>query len=271
MKKVFLATLCAISIASLSVPAYAEDTTIAEQVIYDQDGIKVTVTGFDPSTMFGVGIPILVENNSDENICVQFRDSSVNGYMTDFQASVEVAPGKKANDEITILKSNLEKYGIEQVADLECSLHLFDPDTYTTIVDTPTINIETNLSEKYEQAYDDSGNTVYDENGIKIVSQGIENDDIWGLSPKFYMENNTDQAITIQIRDTSVNGYMLNTSFSSDLLPGKKCINNIVFIPDDLKANNIEEITDLETSFHVFATNEVSQTIVDTPAITINY
>lgn len=271
MKKVFLTALCAISIVSLSVPAYAEDTTIAEQVIYDQDGVKVTVTGFDSTNMFGVGIPILVENNSDRNICVQIRNSSINGCMTDFQASVEVASGKKANDEITILKSELEKYGIEQVADLECSLHFSDPDTYMTITDTPTINIETNLTGKYEQACDDSGNTVYDENGIKIVSQGVENDDIWGLSPKFYMENNTDQAITIQIRDTSVNGYMLNNSFSPEILPGKKCVDNIVFIPADLKSNNIEEITDLETSFHVFKTDEFSQTIVDTPAITINY
>lgn len=271
MKKLLIAALSVLSISMFSVPVCAEDTAIAEQVIYDEDGVKVTVKGFEPSTLYGVGIPVLVENSSDKSIGMQIQNASINGCMANFHASIEVAPGKKANDTIDILSADLEKYGIEQVADIECSLHFFDPDNFHGISDTPIINIETNLTGKYEQEYNDSGDIVYDENGIKIVAQGIENDSIWGLSPVFYMENNTEQDITIQVRDTSVNGYMLNASFSSDIAAGKKCVNNISFIPDDMKANGIEEITELETSFHVFPVSQFSATIVDTPATTITY
>lgn len=271
MKKIIATALCAISVFSVSSMVYAEDTIISEQVLYDEDGVKITATGFDANTMYGVGIPLLIENNSDKSIGIQFRNSSVNGCMSSFQGSINVEPGKKANDEIDILRSDLEKYNIEQVADIECSFHFFDPDAYTPLSDSSVVPIETNLTGKYEQKCDDSGDLIYDENGVKIVAQGVDNDSIWGLSPKFYMENNSDQPITIQVRDTSVNGYMFYGSFSAEIMPGKKCIDSITFVADDLKKNNIDSIDNLETSFHIFLTNDVSTVVADTPAIQIQY
>ncbi|MCD7744241.1 MAG: hypothetical protein LUI13_02945 [Lachnospiraceae bacterium] len=140
MKKTILAAF-AVAIAMV-VPAAAstEEFTVEEQVIYDTDGRKVTVTGYETGWL-GPEITVLVENDTESSFTLQIRDSSVNGIMTDFQASIEVEPGKKANGSISILSSDLEDYGIEQVADIEMSLHIFDSETWDTIVDTEPILI----------------------------------------------------------------------------------------------------------------------------------
>ena len=74
---------------------------MAEQVCYDENNIKITVTSFDEDGSFmGPELKILVENNGEKNITVQVRDVSINDIMIDGSLSTDVAPGKKAKDEI---------------------------------------------------------------------------------------------------------------------------------------------------------------------------
>lgn len=268
MKKKLIIPLIAITAATT--PVMAETTEISEQVLYDENGIKVTATGFDDSGIFGPEVKVLIENNTDKSFTLQTRYSSINGFMSDFQISADVAPGKKTNDSFSIMRSDLEKNGIEQVANIDCSLHIFDSESWDTIVDTPIIPIQTNLSGNFDQAYDDSGTVMYDENGIRIISQGISEDDIWGPEPVLYIENNTDRIITVQTRDTSVNGFMVDASFSPEIAPGKKCIDGLTLFPNDLEENGITDISDLETSFHIFD-SESWETITETPAVSINF
>ena len=76
----------------------SSEITLAEQEVYNDNGIVVTVTGIDTNSMWGTDISVLVENSSEQNVTVQTRNGSINGYMMDFQMSCDVAAGKKAND-----------------------------------------------------------------------------------------------------------------------------------------------------------------------------
>lgn len=271
MKKMLIAALCAVSVVAGASTVYAEETTIDEQVLYDEGGIKVTAKGFTSDEWYGACIPVLIENNSDQNICMQVRHESINGCMVDFQISAEVAAGKKANDKIIVYRRYLDDYGITQVADIECSLLFFNPDNLDTIADSSLLSIETNLTGKYEQEYNDSGEVVFDQDNIKIVAQGVVDDDTWGLSPVFYIENNSDQEITVQLRDTSINGFMVDPTFSSDVMPGKRCVDGARLLSSDLEQNGIDSISTLETSFHIFPADDFAGDSIDSPAVTINY
>ena len=128
MKKKLLSILaCSLLFGSLSsIPIFAaEETVIDQQVLYDENNIKITATGFRGDEIFGPEVSVLVENNSDKSITVQPRKGCVNGYMSNFQMSSDVAPGKKANDSITIME-DLEKIGVDTIAQLECSFTIFD-------------------------------------------------------------------------------------------------------------------------------------------------
>lgn len=245
--------------------------SLPEQEIYNQDGLIVTVKGFESDGLSGPQIKLLLENNGDKNVTIQPRNSSINGYMMDFQMSCDVAAGKKANDSINISSRDLEECSIETIANIEFSLHIFGTDGWDTINDSDIITLKTTGNEKYIQNYDDSGDILYDENNIRIISKGLVNDgSFMGPECYFYIENNSDSGITIQQRNTSVNGFMIDASMSCDVLPGKKAIDSLTFFSSDMEKNNIENIEEIETSFHIFQL-EGYETIADTAPIVMTF
>ena len=73
------------------------EITVAETVLYDVDGVKVTATGYEEGWT-GPEIKILVENNSDKNVLITSDSVSVNsslGYIIpkDFRQWVEIFLG----------------------------------------------------------------------------------------------------------------------------------------------------------------------------------
>lgn len=247
------------------------DITIEEKEIYNQGDIIITATGLKYDGLLGPEVTLLIENNTDTNITIQTRNSSVNGYMADLQMSCDIAAGKKANDGMAISTSELENCGIDTIANIEFSFHIFESDSWDTYADSEPIILTTSAGDNYQQVYDDGGDVLYDNNGIKIISKGLLTDDSF-LGPQFltYIENNSDQNITVQARDTSVNGFMVNPSMSAEVCSGKKSISSMTFLSSELEENEITEFENIETSFHIFYTDGWD-TIADTEPITISF
>lgn len=57
-----------------------KEITIAETVLYEAEGVKITATGFEDGWM-GPEIKLLIENNSEKNVLVTSEAVSANGYM----------------------------------------------------------------------------------------------------------------------------------------------------------------------------------------------
>ena len=222
-------------------------------------------------SFFGSELKLLIENDTDNGITVQARNVSVNGYMVDTSMSVDVASKKKSNDALTFMERSLEECGIEQIAEIDFSFHIFNSDSWDSLIDTEVIHIDTSCAGSYVQSYDDSGEVIYDNNGIRIVAKGIlEDSSYMGPSLIVYIENNTEDAITIQSRDVSINGFMVDPIFSCEIMPGKKAIDDITFMNSDIEENQIESIDEVEISFHIFKTDGWD-TIQDTDPITVNF
>lgn len=247
-----------------------ETVTIEETVLLDEEGIKITATGLEDG-WFGTDLKLLIENNGDKNVTVQARNSSVNGFMVDTMMSEDVVAGKKANTTLTFSTTGLKEADITTVANMEFAFHIFETDSWDTYLDSEMIVLETSAAEGYEQSVDDSGTVFYDTDGIKIVGKGLSNDDsIFGPGLIVYIENNTEKNITVQVRDTSVNGFMVEPGMSQDVVSGKKAITAVTFFSSDLEENGIEDITEIETSFHIFDM-ESWDGIADTEAVVINF
>lgn len=247
-----------------------ETVTIEETVLLDENGIKITAIGLEDG-WFGTDLKLLIENNGDKNVTVQARNSSVNGFMVDTMMSEDVVAGKKANTTLTFSTGGLKEANITTVANMEFAFHIFETDSWDTYLDSAMIVLETSAADGYEQAVDDSGTVFYDTDGIKIVGKGLSTDDsIFGLGLIVYIENNTEKNITVQVRDTSVNGFMVDPSMSQDVVSGKKAISAVTFFSSDLEGNGIEDITEIETSFHIFDMDSWDG-IADTEAIVINF
>lgn len=228
------------------------ETNIEQQVIYDEKGIKVTALSLDYPSFGGPELKLLIESTSSKTITVQCRNLSVNGVMIDSVFSCEVAAGKKANDTLSFSSSDLKKANITTIKDIEFNLHFYDSDSIMDSYDSNTIKLTTNADASFVQTYDDSGTVAVDKNGIKIIVKKVENTGSFlGAEIYVYIENNSDKDVMIQTRDVSLNGFMVDPIFSSDICAGKKAYDTISFLDSALEDNGIEEITDLELYFHV--------------------
>jgi len=256
-------------ICESDLPALSENVTIGEAVVFDQGGCKITVKGLDDDYYLGSRVQFLIENNTGNNITVQVRDFSVNGYMADTMMSEDVAPGKSSNGNLTIMKSSLEECGIDKIVEMEFRFHIFDSKTWDTIIDTDFLTIRTSCYGFYNQRFDDSGEMVYEDENVRIVQKGLDDSSSYETGLILYIENKTSDEITVQARDTSVNGFMISPIFSQELTPGKRAVASMKFLHRYLDENGIEEIKDIETSFHICYSNGWG-TIKDTEPVRIN-
>jgi len=248
-----------------------QEVTLEEQVIYDENDIKVTVKGFEDESTFGPEIKVLIENNSAQNITVQTRKSSINGLMVETMFSADVAAGKKANDAITFTDTELEVSGISTIKDIEFELYIIDADSWDEIAVSDLIKLTTSADPNFVQEYDDSGFVAYDADGVKVVVKKLNSSEsFWGADVYLYIENNTEKDITIQARDVDINGFMVEPAFSSDVGAGKKAFDTMTFMEEDLTNNGITDITDLEFKLHIFDT-ETWDTIKDTDSIKVTF
>lgn len=115
------------------------DESINEQVLVDQDGIKITATEYVTDSIWGDGIKLLVENNSAKDYTIGCDALIVNDYMITDLFSADVAAGKKSIDDITIMSSDLEANGITSVDQVELKFHIYNAESYDTIADSDAI------------------------------------------------------------------------------------------------------------------------------------
>ncbi len=112
---------------------------------------------------------------------------------------------------------------------------------------------------------------IVDQDGVKISFLGL-GESYLGPSIKLKIENNTDQNITVQQRDMSINGIMMNGIFSSDVSPGKIANDSIDILDSDLEENSISQIENVELSFVVFNADSWDDIFETGPiSIGINY
>lgn len=108
-------------------------------VVYKDKTVKITYKGTDEDDIYGTELNFTIENLSKKNITVQASDVSINGIMVDPIFSCTVSAGKIANDDMSFL--DLEDNGIDKIKTVELSFHIFDDDSWDTIVDTKVVKI----------------------------------------------------------------------------------------------------------------------------------
>lgn len=124
--------------------APTEPANDISKVMYDANGIRITLVGIesDDNSIFPtVNLKVLIENDTDEEKCVQVRQFSINGFMIDPYFSPEIAAHKKINDKITIDAEDLENNGItfDTIQDIELSFHIFNWDNWDSYIDTDPV------------------------------------------------------------------------------------------------------------------------------------
>ncbi len=234
--------------------------TIEEAVVFDEDGIKITAKEYTSDSIWGDGVKFLIENDTDQNIRVGCNALIVNNYMITDLFSTEVAAGKKTNETMNLSSSQLKAAGIDVIGQIEVYFHIYDSDTYDTIIDTDCILIKTSLYDQMDTTVDDEGEVLYDEGGIKIVGKYADDSDFWGAAVLLYIENNSGRNISIRTDNVSINGFTFDSAiFSSTIYDGKRAYDDITLFSSELEENDIKSVEEVTLTFRIIDPDSYSE------------
>lgn len=118
-----------------------------------------------------------------------------------------------------------------------------------------------------QQPESSDGQILLEQDGIKITYTGLGKD-YMSTTIKLRIENQSDQPITVQERDMSINGIMVDGLLSCDVSPGKIANTSIDVFDSNLEENGISNIENVELSFNVFNADTWDD-IIESDAITI--
>lgn len=249
--------------------AVSSDVSIEEQVLVEQDDVTITAQEYVSDSIFGDGIKVLLDNQSDKDILVGCNALIVNDYMIQDLFGAEVAAGKKSNEVVYLSSDELEAAGIDSVGKIEIYFNVSDANSYDTLFSTDCVTIQTSAFDQMDTTPNDAGTELYNENGIRIVGKTVDENSFWGAAILLYCENTSDRDVCIQVDDMSVNGFMMDPFFSTTVYAGKKAIDDITLMSEDLEQNGIISIDEIELKFNIFD-NDSFDTIADSDPITFS-
>ncbi len=117
-----------------------------KRILLDDKDIQIYISGdyTVSEEWYGVTlqIPVVIINNRQDNITVQMRNTSVNGWACEVMFSADVPAQKKLKDELTFELDETDIETLEDFEDAEFSFHVFDSaNIMTTILDSESIHI----------------------------------------------------------------------------------------------------------------------------------
>lgn len=257
------------SALSSAVAAGSDVTIESGTVLLDQNGIKITANNLTQDSIWGVGISVLIENNTAQNVDIQLGSLIVNNYMITNAFSASVAAGKKSNETIDLYSSKLEDAGINTIADIVLSFNVIDDSTYQTIFSSEETELKTSAYGTVDQKALDDGTELYNQDGIHIVGKYLENDTFWGAGVLMYVENNCGSNVVVQCDNMSINGFMVTPYFSCTVNNGRMALDDITIMSNDLEKNNIDKVETVELVFNILNA-DTYETIKTTDPITFS-
>ncbi len=119
-----------------------------------------------------------------------------------------------------------------------------------------------------------SQTVLYNEGGIKITAVDFStSSNIYGPQIRVRIENNSGRNITVQCRNTTVNGYTFGTYdslMSINVGNGQKATGPITLMNSALKNYGITRVRDVTTSFYIFDMDNYFSRATVTNPVTIH-
>ncbi len=253
-------TVGCIQTLAITPSASKNKVAIKKQVILNQKGVKITAQNLVYEKAYhNMRFNVLVESKNKAFLHISVEDTSVNGFMYQGGRVNYLLASEFENNEgcIDISTDFLEANGIKTITSIEFRLVAYDQASNTIVFESDIIKINTTTKDKTRQVVDTSGESIFNDHGIKIVTKGW---DTTGTSLVYinnlYIENNSSKEIYVSF--LPIRGILSkNSDLSCDVMPGKKRNTKLSF---DKKA--IDGADPVSISFIIYEKNLSGKQIV---------
>lgn len=242
----------------------------ANQIIYDENGIKITYKGFSQGGLFeNASFDFMIENNSDKDITVSSDKVSLNDFVINNFLYEKIGAGKKTNSGVSVYDYELEQNDIKNINKVEFNLRFIDPETYDELFTSDKITIT--LDENADMGGVPEGSQlIHEQDGISVYyvkntgSTWISDDGI-----RFYIQNDTDKNITIRSENVTVNDFTMDmASFHANVENHKKANAIMELFSSELEENGITDINKIDFTIRCYE-EDTYDDIWETDTITI--
>jgi hypothetical protein len=222
--------------------------TIEEMVLVDESDVKITATGLK-YTAYDVKLSLAIENNSSQDLSFYsgtsgYNCNSINGYMVDGgYLNADIAAGKKSNETVSFSVDQLTLFGLSEIADIELGFNITDSN-YDDYLRTGPRQLKTSAADSYDYKLDtyrqaienhvlenalgftldcDSEEVVFDQKGIRVVSQVLTTNTNGEQALLVEVENTTSNTVYTSVGNISLNGLSVQSgTWSTDWISGGK-------------------------------------------------
>lgn len=246
------------------IPEKESRTTViggaGETTVVDNEECTIQITGV-ADDVWGYTVKAYLENKSaDKTYMFSVTGASINGVQTDPFFASEVAPGKKANVEILFSDIKEELPDLDAYTDIMLMFRVYDSNDWSAEpVAEPSVRLYPLGQEnavKYAREPQDTDRVLCDTDAIKVTVIGVDPDNTWGYALKLCVENKTeDKTIMVSADQVSVNGFMLDPFFATEVLPGCCKFDTMSWSSDSFAENGITEVTDVEMELCCYDSN----------------
>lgn len=225
---------------------FDSSAAIEETVLVDESDVKITATELK-YTAYDVKLSLTIENNSSQNLSfhsgtLRYNCNSVNGYMVDDgYLNADIAAGKKANEMVSFSLDVLTLLGFRDIADIELGFNITDS-KYNDYLQTGPRQLKTSLADSYDYEVDtyrqaiagnlsalgvtldyDSEEAVYDQKGIRVVSQTLVTNSNGEQALLAEIENTSSDMVYVSVGDVALNGLSVQSgTWSTDWISAGK-------------------------------------------------
>ena len=241
----------------------------------DTPECTVKITEIDPDDTWGYTIKTELENKS-QNTTYMFsvESAAVNGVECETLFAKEFAPGKKANDGISLGTSTIEKNGITGFTDIEITMRIYDSSNIFAedkLVETFHIYpYGEEKATKFVRESQETDKVIVDNEYVTVIVTGYDKDNIWGYTANLYLINKTDTEIMLSVNEASVNGYMADPFYAKSVKAGKSAFSSISWSDTVLEENGITEVQEIEFLLKVYDSNDWSKPEYFKQTVTLN-
>lgn len=234
-----------------------EDIVFQEMTAVDNEECSIVLTELEPDSIWGYTVKARLENKSaDKTYMFSLENASIDGVECSDLFAADVAPGKKANEEISLSDSELKENGVTDFSDIELSFRVYDSDDWMADpVARETVHI---------YPYGEENATVFvredqpedivlvDNDEVTVIVTASEDDEIWGYSTKLFLVNKTDKNLMFSTDEASINGYMFTSLFASSVSAGKCEFTSMSWLDSEMEENGITEVEEIEMRLKVY-------------------
>lgn len=253
MKKVLISLGLLLTLCFVLASAHADEIVLA-----DTDNVCIKVKSMETSGDT-FNMKLYLENKSNVTAMFTIEKTVANGYVADPFWATEIAPGKKANEVISIYR--LSDNGIaDDVSIIEFDIRAYDSNDwmadnlfkqrftlYPLGEDKATIK---------EREVLDTDTVIADTKDVTIIATGYDVDRIWGYTARIYLENKTDKTLMFTCEDVSVNGFMIDPFWATEIPPHARSYNSISWSSSSFEENDIEEVEEIEITFRAYDSDD---------------